>query len=65
MNIPISYKTLARYIDGIPSPSELESIFLAHICEVEGTEMRGEDTIFDLKITPDRGDLLSYRGIAR
>lgn len=65
MNIPISYKTLARYIDGIPNPSELESIFLAHICEVEGKEMRGEDTIFDLKITPDRGDLLSYRGIAR
>ncbi|MEK7568753.1 MAG: phenylalanine--tRNA ligase subunit beta [Patescibacteria group bacterium] len=65
MNIPISYKTLARYIDGIPNPSDLENIFLAHICEVEGKEMRGEDTIFDLKITPDRGDLLSYRGIAR
>jgi len=65
MNIPVSYKTLARYIDGIPDPSVLSDILLTHICEVEGVEKRGEDTIFDLKITPDRGDLLSYRGIAR
>ncbi|MBI5400725.1 MAG: C40 family peptidase [Candidatus Yonathbacteria bacterium] len=65
MNIPVSYKTLARYLDGIPNPSELSEILLTHICEVEGEERRGDDTIFELKITPDRGDLLSYRGIAR
>lgn len=65
MNIPVSYKTLSRYIDGIPNPSDLSDILLTHICEVEGMENRGDDVIFDLKITPDRGDLLSYRGIAR
>ena len=65
MNIPVSYKTLARYVDGIPNPSELSDILLTHICEVEGMENRGDDVIFDLKITPDRGDLLAYRGIAR
>lgn len=65
MNIPVSYKTLAHYLDGIPNPEKLSSVFLAHICEVEGVETRGEDTIYDLKITPDRGDLLAYRGIAR
>lgn len=65
MNIPISYKTLSRYLDDIPNPSGLSDILFAHVCEVEGLEIRNDDTIFDLKITPDRGDLLSYRGIAR
>lgn len=65
MNIPISYKTLSRYLDDMPNPSALSGIFLEHICEVEGKEMRGDDTIFELKITPDRGHLLSYLGLAR
>lgn len=65
MNIPVSYKTLSRYLDGIPEPKKLSDIFLQYICEVEGTEVRGDDTIFEVKITPDRGDMLSYLGIAR
>jgi len=65
MNIPVSYKTLAHYLDGIPEPEKLSEIFLKYICEVEGTEVQGDDTIFELKITPDRGDMLSYWGIAR
>jgi len=66
MNIPISYKTLASYFEkGLPKPEVLSDIFLKHVCEVEGMGKKGEDIIFDLKITPDRGDLLSYRGIAR
>lgn len=65
MNIPVSYKILSHYLDGIPTPPQLSDILLTHICEVEGTESRRDDIIFDLKITPDRGDLLSYRGIAR
>ncbi|MFZ2831615.1 MAG: phenylalanine--tRNA ligase beta subunit-related protein, partial [Minisyncoccia bacterium] len=65
MNIPLSYKTLALYVDNIPTPEKLSEILLAHICEVEGKEEKGDDVIFDIKITPDRGDLLSYRGIAR
>lgn len=65
MNIPVSYKTLSRYLDGIPEPKKLSDIFLQYICEVEGTEMRGNDTVYEIKVTPDRGDLLSYLGIAR
>lgn len=65
MNIPVSYKTLSRYLDGIPNPDRLSDVLLTHICEVEGTEKRGDDTIFELKITPDRGHLLSYLGLAR
>lgn len=65
MNIPVSYKTLSRYLDGIPEPKKLSDIFLQYICEVEGTEMHGDDTVFEIKVTPDRGDLLSYSGIAR
>ncbi len=65
MNIPVSYKTLSRYLDGIPDPKKLSDIFLQYICEVEGTEMHGDDTVYEIKVTPDRGDLLSYWGIAR
>lgn len=65
MNIFVSYKTLSRYAEKLPEPSELSRIFLEHICEVEGSEIRQDDTIFELKITPDRGHLLSYIGLAR
>lgn len=67
MNIPISYNWLrAHFEKDIPRPDELAALFTKHLAEVEGTERRGEDTIFDLKILPDRGhDLLSHRGIAR
>ena len=38
---------------------------MKHLCEVEGAEKKGDDTIFDLKIMPDRGhDLLAHKGIA-
>jgi len=65
MNIFTSHKILARYLDGIPNTEELSEIFLEHICEVEGTEEKNGDTIFELKVTPDRGHLLSYLGLAR
>ena len=65
MNIPVSYKTLTRYLDGIPNPAKLSDILLTHICEVEGVENKDDDTIFELKVTPDRGHLLSYIGLAR
>jgi len=66
MNIPISYKWLASHFDKtIPSPEEVSALFMKHLCEVEGMEKKGEDTIFDLKIMPDRGhDLLAHKGIA-
>ena len=67
MNIPISYKWLASHFEKpIPTPEEISRLFMLHLCEVEGVEKKGDDTIFDLKIMPDRGhDLLSHKGIAR
>ncbi|HAT68832.1 MAG: hypothetical protein A2481_04395 [Candidatus Yonathbacteria bacterium RIFOXYC2_FULL_47_9] len=66
MNIPISYQWLKSHFDKeIPSPEEVSTLFMKHLCEVEGAEQKGDDTIFDLKIMPDRGhDLLAHRGIA-
>lgn len=67
MNIPISYNWLrAHFEKDIPRPDELAALFTKHLAEVEGMERCGDDTIFDLKILPDRGhDLLSHSGIAR
>ncbi len=67
MNIPISYNWLKSHFEKeIPSPEEISRLFMLHLCEVEGMEKKGSDTIFDLKILPDRGhDLLAHRGIAR
>lgn len=67
MNIPISYNWLrAHFEKDIPSPDEISMLFMKYLCEVEGMEKKGEDTIFDLKIMPDRGhDLLSHAGVAK
>ncbi|MDO8604305.1 MAG: phenylalanine--tRNA ligase subunit beta [bacterium] len=65
MNIFASHKVLSKYADNIPNPEDLSRIFLEHICEVEGIEKKGDDTIYELKVTPDRGHLLSYIGLAR
>lgn len=66
MNIPISYKWLASHFKKpIPTAEEISRLFMLHLCEVEGMEKKGDDTIFDLKILPDRGhDLLAHKGIA-
>src|SRR3972149_5129906 len=65
MNIFASYKNLSRYVEQLPPPTKLSDIFLTHSCEVEGVEKKDDDTIFELKVTPDRGHLLSYIGLAR
>lgn len=66
MNIPISYQWLKSHFEkDIPSPEEISELFMKHLCEVEDMEKKGGDTIFDLKILPDRGhDLLAHFGIA-
>lgn len=66
MNIPISYNWLrAHFEKDIPRPEEISALFMKHLCEVEGMEEKSGDTIFDLKILPDRGhDLLCHKGIA-
>ncbi len=67
MNIPISYNWLRVHFDkDIPAPRDVATLLTKHLCEVEGMEVRNDDTIFDFKILPDRGhDLLSHHGIAR
>lgn len=67
MNIPISYDWLRVHFEkDIPAPREVATLLTKHLCEVEGMEVRNDDTIFDFKILPDRGhDLLAHHGIAR
>ncbi len=67
MNVLFSYNWLCSHFEkNIPTAEEISELFMKHLCEVEGMEKRGDDTIFDLKIMPDRGhDLLAHRGIAR
>jgi len=62
----ISYKWLKSYVPDLPSPEQLADVFTFHICEVEEIEKIGDDTVFDIKILPDRAhDLLSHRGVAK
>jgi phenylalanyl-tRNA synthetase beta chain len=70
-----SYKWLQRYFDDkLPSPKDVASAFTFHAFEIEdmhelaGSEKTagGIDTIFDVKVLPDRNCYaLSHRGIAR
>lgn len=63
----ISYSWLKSYIPEIPKPEVVEDLIIFHVCEIEDTEkLQNGDTIFDLKILPDRAhDLLSHQGVAR
>ena len=63
----ISYNWLKSYIPQIPPAEELAELITFHLCEIEGVEkLPSGDSIFDMKILPDRAhDLLSHQGIAR
>lgn len=63
----ISYNWLKEYIPEIPSADKLVDIFNYHLCEMESLEkMPNGDTVFDLKVLPNRAhDLLSHMGVAR
>lgn len=62
----ISYNWLKTYVPNLPEPKELEDVFNYHLCEVDGIETHGEDTVFNLDILPNRAhDLLSHLGIAK
>lgn len=62
----ISYNYLVKCFDiKLPSPEELVELFTFRVFEVEGIEKVGDDTIFDLKVLPDRAHYaLSWDGIA-
>ena len=63
----ISYKWLQTYFENpLPSPDKVAETLTFGVFEVESTEKKGDDTIFDVKVLPDRAhDCLSHRGIAR
>ena len=62
-----SYQWLQTHIqEHLPEPEVLREQIIFHAFEVESAEMVGDDTIFDIKVLPDRaGDCLSHYGMAR
>ena len=61
----ISYNWLKDYIEITKTPEQLADDLSLFGHEVESTEKRGDDTILDFEITPNRGDCLSILGMAR
>src|SRR3989338_6279457 len=62
----ISYNWLKWYIPEAPEAEKLADVITYHLAEVESSEKKGGDTIFDVKILPNRAhDLLSHMGVAR
>jgi phenylalanyl-tRNA synthetase beta chain len=62
-----SYKWLQNYFDDkLPEPEKISEGIIFHSFEVEEIEKKGDDTIFDIKVLPDRAhDCLSHWGIAK
>lgn len=62
----ISHHWLQTYFDAkIPTAEKLAELFPFHFSEVESMEKVGDDTIFDIKILPDRAHYaLCHQGIA-
>ena len=63
----ISYNWLQNYFkEKLPAPEKLAEGIIFHSFEVEGMEKTGSDTVFEIKILPDRAhDSLSHWGIAK
>lgn len=63
MKVPISW--LREYLDFTCPLQELADDLTMAGLEVEEIAGSGEETIFDVKVTPNRGDWLSMIGVAR
>jgi phenylalanyl-tRNA synthetase beta chain len=62
----ISYNWLKSYIPDAPEAKKLADVITCHLAEVEGVEAKGDDSVLDVNILPNRAhDLLSHQGIAR
>ena len=63
----ISYNWLQNHIEEkLPEPEKLKEVIIFHAFEVESTEKIKSDTIFDIKVLPDRAhDCLGHLGVAR
>ena len=44
----ISYNWLKWYVPDLVEADKLSDVFTYHICEVEGMEKKGDDTVFDI-----------------
>jgi phenylalanyl-tRNA synthetase beta chain len=62
----ISYNWLQTHIaDTLPSTADLSHKITFHMCEVEGVEQVGDDSVIDVNVLPDRAPYaLSHRGVA-
>lgn len=62
-----SYNWLQNYFDEkLPEPEKISEGIIFHSFEVEEMDKKGDDTIFDIKVLPDRAhDCLSHWGIAK
>lgn len=62
----ISYNWLQSYLEErLPAPEKLAELITFSFAEIESAEKKGDDTIFDIKVLPDRACYaLSHRGIA-
>ena len=59
-------KLVQAGIPDAPEADKLADIITYHVAEVESMEKKGDDTILDIKILPNRAhDLLSHLGVAR
>jgi len=63
----ISYNWLQNYFEEkLPAPEKVAEAIILHAFEVESVDKVGDDTVFDIKILPDRAhDCLSHWGIAK
>ncbi len=60
-----SYNLIRKYVDTKLTPEELAEILSAKTAEVEQIDKVGGDSIMEIKILYNRGDLLSHYGMAR
>jgi phenylalanyl-tRNA synthetase beta chain len=61
----ISFDWLKEFINIRQSPEEVAGMLTMSGLEVDSSEVREGDTIFDVDLTPNRGDCLSVLGTAR
>src|SRR3954469_5214597 len=61
----ISLEWLAEYLPGETIPPEAAEVLTHGGFPVESVEQVGTDTVLDVEVTSNRGDLLSHVGVAR
>ena len=65
MNISIPYSWLKDYIKTDAKPEDVANLLSLHSFSVEKIQHVGGDDIFEIEVTPNRGDALSVLGVAR